>query len=335
VSESRIPVILALDVEPDDPEFMPNSRAPWLGFEAAVDLFAAIRERLARSTGCDVHLSWFVRMDPQIAQGYGSATWFVEQYSTEIDALRSAGDEFGLHTHAWRLSADGTSWIADLGSDAWLEECVTTSFSAYEAAFGTQCVAHRSGDRFMSNSLLASLRAAGAQVDLTPEPGMRGIATAPSRPHTAAVPDMSAVPRSPYVPSDVDWRRAAGPETDGGFMFVPLTAADPSPSLARWRAAARRFTNIGRPRYRPLLPWAPGIGRRTWDLVEPDVRSGRLPVLAFAMRSHGAIDAVSRTALLESIDALERHQLVSSLRFVSASAAARLSAVSSGQGDAK
>src|SRR5436190_12457798 len=102
VSEFRIPVVLALDVEPDDPEFVPNSRAPWLGFEAAVDLFAAIRDRLARATECDVHLSWFVRMDPQIAQGYGSAMWFVEQYSTEIAALRSAGDEIGLHTHAWR-----------------------------------------------------------------------------------------------------------------------------------------------------------------------------------------------------------------------------------------
>jgi hypothetical protein len=322
VSESRTAVAFAVDVEPDDPDFAPNSYAPWTGFEAAIDLFAAIRDKLGHATGCDVRLTWFVRMDPQIVQGYGSATWFAERYASEIGGLRAAGDEVGLHTHAWRRSSDGTSWIADVGNEAWLDECVSISFDAYESAFGAHCRAHRSGDRFMSNALLASLRRAGVRVDLTPEPGMRGVATGPSRSHTAAIPAMDAVPRAPYVPSADDWRQRTKPGTEDGFMFVPLTAVDPGPSLARWRAATRLLTNIGRPLYRPLLPWAPGIGQRIWDLVEPDVRSGRLPVLAFAMRSHGAADAVSREALLASVDALERHELVSSLRFVSASEAA-------------
>ena len=61
--------MLAIDVEPDDPEFAPGLRAPWAGFEACVDLFGQIRERLAAATGTPVHFTWFLRMDPQVTQG--------------------------------------------------------------------------------------------------------------------------------------------------------------------------------------------------------------------------------------------------------------------------
>jgi len=321
VTERPTPVVLAIDIEPDDPEFPPGSVAPWLGFERCVPLFDDIRDRLARATGWPVRLSWFLRMDPQVEQGYGSATWAAERYKMQFEHLRRSGDEIGLHSHAWRWDKDASRWIVDLDNDSWVEDCARTSFEAYNNAFGERCRAHRAGDRFMSNGLLAVLRELEVEVDLTPEPGMRGVNMARSRPHTADIPDMALVPRVPYIPSPTDWREPDQNPEQASLLMVPLTSADPGPLLGPWRAAVRRLRNGGRVLHRPLLPWSPKVGPRLWDVVARDLRSGELSTLAFAMRSHAALEETSRNALLASIAALERHELVKSLAFVTASEA--------------
>ncbi len=319
MTERATPVVFAIDVEPDDPEFPPGSTAPWLGFERCIDLFGEIRDRLARATGSPVRLSWFLRMDPQIEQGYGTAAWAAEQYGMQFDRLRELGDEIGLHTHAWRWDAGESRWIVDVGNETWVEDCAQTSFETYRTVFGERCRAHRSGDRFMSNGLLGVLRQLEVDVDLTVEPGMRGVPTAPSRPHTSDSPDMALVPRVPYVPSPTDWRRPAVDTQPDGLLMVPLASADPGQLLGSWRAAARRLRNQRRVLHRPLLPWSPNIGPGLWDLLARDLRRADLTTLAFAMRSHGAIDDQSREALLASVAALERHELAASLQFVTAS----------------
>ena len=106
-----------------------------------------------------------------------------------------------------------------------------------------------------------------------------------------------------------------------GLMMLPLASADPGPLLDPWRAAARKLRNGRRVLHRPLLPWDPDIGPRMWDIVARDLRSGALTTLAFAMRSHTVLDEPSRNALLASFAALERHELLPSLAFVTASEA--------------
>ncbi len=321
VTERATPVVLAVDVEPDDPEFPPGSNAPWLGFERCVPLFDDIRDRLARATGSPVRLSWFLRMDRQVEQGYGAATWAAERYAARFQHLRQAGDEIGLHTHAARWDEGASRWIIDLGNEGWVEDCARTSFEAYRTAFGERCRAHRAGDRFMNNRLLAVLRELLVDVDLSVEPGMRGVPRAPSRPHTADIPDMALVPRVPYIPSQTDWRQPATDPPPPGLLMVPLTSADPGPLLGPWRAGVRRLRNGRRVLHRPLLPWSPKIGPRLWDVLAPSLRRGELTTLAFAMRSHAALEDASRNALLASVAALERHELVKSLTFVTASQA--------------
>jgi hypothetical protein len=195
------------------------------------------------------------------------------------------------------------------------------SFAAYEASFGERCRAHRAGDRFMSNKMLAVLRELDVKVDLTVEPSMRGVRTGRPRPHTSALPDMALVPRVPYVPSRSDWRRPDPNLPPDGLLELPLTSADPGPLLQPWRAGMRKLRNGRRPLHRPLLPWSPKVGPRMWDLLANDLRAGELDTLAFAMRSHSALEVQSRTALLASVAALEDHELVTSLRFVTASEA--------------
>jgi hypothetical protein len=321
VTSSSTPLVFAIDVEPDDPEFPPGSSAPWLGFERCVDLFDAIRDGLMRATGAPVRLSWFLRMDPQIERGYGAAAWAAERYASMFDRLRQSGDEIGLHTHASRWDESASRWIADWGNKAWVDGCARSSFEVYQDAFGERCRAHRAGDRFMSNGLLAVLRELDVDVDLTVEPGMRGVPIARSRPHTADLPDMALVPRVQYIPSPTDWRRPSTDGAAGNLLMLPLASADPGPLLEPWRAAARKLRNVRRVRHRPLLPWAPDIGPRLWDVLARDVRAGTLTTLAFAMRSHTVLDEPSRNALLASVVALERHELASSLAFVTASEA--------------
>jgi len=308
--------VLAIDVEPDDPEFRPGSLAPWLGFEACVELAFELRTMLAKATSSDVRLTWFLRLDPQIAYGYGSAAWAVDRYANLIGQLRSAGDVIGVHPHAWRWDEHASRWIADLKDDAWVEYCLRTSLDAYADALGEPCLVHRAGDRFMSNHLLRLLVAEQIRVDMTPEPGMRGLPMSPSRPHTAALPDMAMVPRRPYFPDLSDWRRPAAGQA--GLLMIPLATADPGPLLGPWRRVARRVRNVRRPLHRPLLPWAPELRSSIWDLMARDIDRGELSVVSFAWRSHLGIDQPGRAALVDSIGALTRHRLIESLEFVTA-----------------
>ena len=311
----RIPVVLAIDVEPDDPEFRPGTMEPWLGFEACVELADELRDLLSRASHRDVRLTWFLRLDPQITHGYGSPTWPFEAYAPLIDRLRAAGDAIGVHPHAWRWDDGPARWIADVKDDTWVEHCLRVSLDAYRTALDEPCRVHRAGDRYMSNGLAQLLLAEGILVDMTPEPGMRGVPTNSARPHTAALPDMASVPRRPYFPDRDDWR-AAGHETE--LLMIPLASADPGPMLGSLRSTGRKVRNIGRPLHRPLLPWAPGLGVQIWDLLARDIDSGALSVLSFAWRSHLGIDRQSRAALCDSFEALARHELISSLEFVTA-----------------
>jgi len=323
VRDDRVPIVFAIDVEPDEPEFLPGSCAPWRGFEGCIELTARLRDSLAPAVGGDVALTWFVRMDPQITTGYGAPTWAADAYARQFSELCAQGDEIGLHVHAWRWLDNDGRWSAELTDPAWLEQCMDVSFDAYRRAFGQPCLAHRSGDRFMSNALLDLVRARGITVDLTPEPGLRGLPTRPGRPHTEPIPDMALVPRQPYFPSPTDWRRpsASGVPDADGLLFIPLASADPGPLLGRSRAAARRVRNVGRPLHRPLLPWADDLGPRIWDVIARDVDRGTLTALAFAVRSHVGVESRTAQTLMHSIDALSRHSLATRLEFVTASVA--------------
>lgn len=89
--QEPIPVVLCFDVEPDDIDVRPGAE-PWLGFERLLERIGPWRDGLAAATGRPVRFNWFLRMDPQIADVYGSATWAVERYGAEIERLRADGD---------------------------------------------------------------------------------------------------------------------------------------------------------------------------------------------------------------------------------------------------
>lgn len=169
---TETPVALCIDVEPDDRVFDPANPPPWLGFERFVEQIPAVRERLSEATGKPARFTWFLRMDPQVAESWGSPTWAAGRYEDALAELTEYGDELALHAHTWRWDSQVGDWVADYRDHAWAEHCVTMGLDAFETAFGRKCTAHRAGDHHLTGAILSVLESRGVEVDLTVEPGL-------------------------------------------------------------------------------------------------------------------------------------------------------------------
>jgi len=215
----KTPVVICIDVEPDERLIDPKVRQPWAGFDATYEFFSKLRLRVQSATGRPVHFSWFFRMDPQIAHVYGTADWVVRQYSSLIEGIRSAGDAIGLHIHAWRWEESRGNWVVDL-NQAWVDHCVRLGFLSFRDSLNETCAYFRFGDLWINNATLALIRELGAQIDLTPEPGQRGCRA--DEFFAEAYIDTSEMPRRPYHPSKSDFRK---PDTESAekLWIIPMT----------------------------------------------------------------------------------------------------------------
>jgi hypothetical protein len=201
-------------------------------------------------------------MDPQVEVVHGSAQWVVDRYGTQIDNLRSAGDEIGLHAHSWRHI--GGKWITDNGDQPWVNECVRVSFDAYESALGSACRSFRFGDHWMNNETFDLLESLGAQYNLTVEPGLRssapGAGLLPAEVWTGRFPDYAKVPRKPYKPKRADFTKCGEARDERAMWVIPVSTA----LLPHWPAA---------PFYRRVIWRARYGGRRYYPLslaLDPD-----------------------------------------------------------------
>src|SRR5262249_54485947 len=96
-----IDVVVCLDVEPDLRLVSGDEPTPWRGFERYVERLPQLRRRLSAITGSPAAFNWFVRMDLQIAETWGSAAWAADAYAGTLAELAREGDEIGVHVHAW------------------------------------------------------------------------------------------------------------------------------------------------------------------------------------------------------------------------------------------
>lgn len=321
---NQIPTLICVDVEPDMRRPDLNPRAAWKGFEETLRVFEELRSRSDRES----IVCWFLRMDPQIEIVHGSALWVIHRYGAQIDNLRSAGDEIGLHTHAWRRVGD--KWVTDNGDQQWVNECVRMSFHAYESAFGFQCRSFRFGDHWMNNETFDLVESLGAHYDLTVEPGVRPNALAdqvPSEVFTGRFPDYTNVPREPYKPAKQDFKNRGEAHDQRATWVIPV-----STTLPHWPAAPFYRRVVWRTRYGPRLYYPLSLALDPDQLrpvLEQDVVDGENSQHRCVVLRTDALSDRSRAKyvrenleLLMSLAARGRIQLTAPARLVAATSAA-------------
>ncbi len=306
----QLPIILCIDVEPDERLIDARAQVDWVGFERTYDFFAELRPRLQSATGSVVHFSWFLRMDPQIAHTYGSPEWAARRYEGLFERLQAAGDELGLHTHAWRWDEGSQMWVADIGNQAWVDHCVRMAFAAFKHRFHRPSVSFRFGDRWMNDETLDLLERLGARFDLTVEPGQKEFPPEVFRERfTGSLPDYARVPLRPYRPSKDDfrkrsiWRRR-------GIWIIPLSAGGvEGPRAARLRYVRRLARRIGIDRHRHRSRTL-NLGMDSSDfcqMLDGLVNIWQRPYLALVMRADVCSNPVYQSNMSRSIDHLLSH----------------------------
>jgi hypothetical protein len=266
------PLVLCIDVEPDTRIFDRADPPPWEGFERFVELAPALRERLSEATGKPAAFTWFLRMDPQVAGGWGSPTWAAERYEALFAEVTEQGDELGVHTHTWRWDSQADDWVAYYDDPAWAEHCLTMGLDAFEEAFGRSCAAHRSGDHFLNGAMLSVLESRGVKIDLTVEPGLPPLGANESETDHGLCPDYRGTPAKPYR-SSPDRFPDADPTSRANPLLVPLLSAPGR------RPPFRRS---------PLYPWdEEGLKSFGQRLAAELLR--KPPIIAAAVRSDAAI----------------------------------------------
>ena len=323
MTADRMPFVLTIDAEPDSPWPPIDAPDPWLGFESWAEYAGPLRERLEKATGQPVHFTWALRMDDQVSLVYGSPTWAADQYARQLGALTSAGDELGVHPHAWRWVASPGHWLQDHADAAWCAHVVDTSFEAFGQSFGFAPRMHRFGSRFMTPALTKQVERLGGRVDLTMEPGARGMVALEKFVHaTGYLPDQRRVPRVPYRPHPSDPLSGSSDGGVGELWMLPGSALDPSAWLPPMRRLGRRLRFLGQPLHRPAELWAPTEPHLFWSTLASAVEALPVRYISLAVRSESLRGRNSRE-LTSKLDALITDPLIDRVRFTTASEALR------------
>jgi len=307
---------MCIDVEPDEREI--NSAIPedWRGFEGTFKFFSDIRPRLEEATESPVSFSWFFRMDPQIEHTYGLSWWVAKRYGEAIKQLELAGDEIGLHTHAWRWDGVLQKWIVDHGNQKWIEHCLHTSSEAYRCAFGRLCHSFRFGDQWMNNETMGLLEALGVKFDLTIEPGREASpALFLEELHTGSLPDYTATPRWPYRPSREDFRKDG--HTQGrGVWVIPLSTIG---SVGRfdWLRRATKFVGVDLQSHHVVNQLNLVSGVPLFRVMMNNLLDvGMKPYLTPVVRSHAGIHSTTRAIMEQNLTSILSHPMVNHFKFV-------------------
>lgn len=297
VPASKIPVIFCIDCEPDPRHVNRYEPEPWTGFAATHRYLSEARQRIEEATGSPARYCWFLRMDPQVAESYGSPTWALDRHPGFLPEVESHGDELGIHSHAYRWLEREQRWLLDFGNQDWVDHCVGSSLEAFSRALGRACASFRFGDRWLSTATVNLIERLGVRHDLTVEPGLRGRRGPDTGdPATGSLPGYCRVPRVPYTPSESDFRR---PARDGSrkIRLIPLTSGY-RVGLGLFARARRLLLNGFRYRFQdtPLHLWLRWRGPNTFDrMIDRALAVQERPYLALVARSDvGSVPKLSK-----------------------------------------
>lgn len=248
MKSEKIPIIMCIDVEPDGLFIDRAKPLPWRGYEGAYEFFAELRPKLSQMTGAPVHYSWFYRIDPQVAETYGSPDWPITHYPKYVEDFMRHGDSIGLHIHAYRWEEKINNWVDDRDNQKWVNYCVEMGFDCYQRLFKRGCDSFRFGAHWIDDEILNLVEKLGARFDLTVEPGYKDKAVkscGPEELYRASVSDLESIPHFPvshfpYRPSKLDFRKA-DPSRKEGLWIIPLSTGKVSCRYGRLETTYRRI----------------------------------------------------------------------------------------------
>jgi hypothetical protein len=313
-----IPVIFCIDVEPDPRLVNRFAPEPWLGYEFAQGYLEELRPRIEALTGAPAHYSWFLRMDPQVAESQGSSRFVTDRYANHLSQVEKQGDEIGIHLHAWRWLPTEATWMQDWADQPWVEHCLRMALEAFATALGRRCQSLRMGDRWLNTETVALAEELGVRYDLTVEPG-RPESTTPNDGELGSgrLPDYRRVPREPWVPSTVDFRRPAA-EPSRNIVMIPLTSGYQELGLHPGRFVRRILGNGFRYRLQdtPLMMFKDWTAPNLFStMLDRALSRQRRPYLAFAIRTDFGVVGPQLQFVKRSLRALLEHEAAPRFRF--------------------
>ncbi len=239
------PLLINIHVEPDG-TFVPlEEKGPWRGFEIGVRLLSDLRNQIEMRTGTAPHFSWQFRADSQIERQYGVPGWAFFHYHNEILSLKQAGDDIGLHQHAYRWDDIAGTWTEDYGDQAWIEDVVSTGFEAYREAFGHAPDSFTAGVTWTNTNLVNLVERLGAKYDTTAAPMRNKPYPIHLGDFSAEPPDTSRMPLHPYHPSKEDFL-IPDRQRETKLWIIPLTTGRQSAGGTIKRNLRRIFGQLGR-----------------------------------------------------------------------------------------
>ena len=313
-----IPAFLSIDAEPDESDPAVGER-PWTGFTSMVDFVDGLRDRLAERSGVEPHPTWFFRMDPAIEQCFGRADFVVHRHGATVDHLRARGDHFAIHVHPHRWDSEHGYVYSDHTDPGWGAHCVEASAETFRGAFGEAPKRASMGGRFVSESVVDALVAAGVEVDLSVEPGLAPIGDDRSFGHHATEPstDFRGHPRQPYRVS----RRGLGIEAASAddarpLVEIPRTTYDYVTALAPFRSRLKKRIRGHAGQALPVNMWESWPSPTAyWDLVARAADECPVPFVALTARSDPPSRPSNQT-VRAMLAALPDHPLAKRLAFV-------------------
>ena len=319
MADSKIPIILCIDVEPDQRLLDRTGGSTWKGYEQVYELTRKIRPSLEIVTNAPVHFSWFYRLDPQIEESCGRADYPLTEYGSYVESLQKCGDSLGVHPHYYKWSEIHGTWVQNRGDEDWTNHCVQMCFEVFEKTLGEKSDSIRFGERWMSNSALALAEKMGARFDLTPEPGhqARG-ALVNDELFTGFLPDFIDTPQEPYRPSQTNFRKA-DPSRTQGIWIIPLSTGHIQYQFGRLERLYRRlFTPYLLEPQCFTLNLSLCSPRNILKIADELLNSLEKPYLSFVIRSDAGIVPRERKNLEDNLEFLIHHPLAERFRFSTA-----------------
>ena len=250
----HIPILLAIDCEPDPRMPPPGSNLPWAGLAATLAEVEDWRQAMVARWRHPVTVNWFWRLDPQIETLHGRDDWGLVAHGAMIEATARAGDPHGLHPHATRWDAACQAWCNDHGNWPWIERLTRRAVAGYRDYFGRPPESFRFGDCWLSAELLALEESLGLRHDLTltadqpPQPSLNGREWS-----TGALPDRRGAPFLPFRRDPDRFLRAAPGRREGLWLFPSVSGAPQLPPGGYGRRAWLRSRLRGQAWPRPPL----------------------------------------------------------------------------------